>query len=287
METILNDKRAGTRQLLPLFPSVLLIVFVFGSALAYMLSTAFFEYRPPYVVAEFTLENFQHFFSTSLYLGTLYVTLRVAAVSSLLCLVMGYPIAYGLARSKSRFERSVLFTGVLITLFVGIIERIYAWILLLDDNGIINGFLTYLGLGRVHLMYNELGIVIVSTHYLLPFAVFTLMGSIGSVGSSLEEMALGLGASRIRVFVDITLPLTLPGIMSSVLLTFSLGVSAWAIPMMMGGGLVWMLSNMVYDRVVSTGNMPFGSAIALVIMLVSISSTLLLTALFSRKIKVE
>jgi len=281
-----DDNRVNLKQLFLLFPSIVYVVLIFQLALALMLVTAFFRYQFPHIVDQFTLENFQRFFSSSLYLGTLYVTFKIAATTSLLSLLLGYPVAYALARSQSRLERAVLFVAVLISLFLGIIERIYAWVLLLQDTGIVNRLLATLGLGPVRLMYNEVGIIIASTHFLLSYAIFTLMGSIQSVSPSLEEAALGLGASRVRMFMDVTLPLTLPGILSCVLLTFSLGMSAFVIPMLMGGGLVWMLSNMIYDRVVFTGNIPFASAIALILLFVSIVSTQLVTMLVTKKIKV-
>jgi len=281
----LSDRKTKLKEFLPLFPGLVYIVFIFQVALVLMFTTAFFRYQFPLVIQEFTLENFQRFFSSSLYLGTLYVTLKIAALTSFLSLIMGYPIAYALARSQSRSERSVLFLAVLISLFVGIIERIYAWVILLQDTGIVNRLLLYLGFGRLQLMYDEAGIIIASTHFLLPYAILTLMGSIQSVNPSLEEAALGLGASHARTFLDVTLPLSLPGIMSCILLTFSLGVSAFVIPLLMGGGVVWMLSNMIYDRVVFTGNIPFGAAMALILLLVSLVTAQAVTVLLTKKIK--
>jgi putative spermidine/putrescine transport system permease protein len=282
----LSDIRGDLTQVLLLIPALVYVGLIFLTALAIMLATAFFQYRFPQIVDQFTLENFERFFTVSLYLDSLYVTVRIAGITSLLSLLLGYPVAYSLARSRSGLERTVLFVGVLISLFVGIIERIYAWILILQDSGIANQLLARLGLSQLHLMYNEGGIIIASTHFLLSYAIFTLMGSIQSVNPSLEEAALSLGASRVRTFIDVTLPLTLPGILSCILLTFSLGMSAFVIPMLMGGGVVWMLSNMIYDRVVLTGNVPFGCAIALILLFVSIASTQLVTVLMTKKIQV-
>jgi putative spermidine/putrescine transport system permease protein len=262
------------------------VVFIFQAALVLMLMAAFFKYEFPTVIYEFTLESFQRFFSNWLYVDTLLRTLRIAGIITIFALLMGYPLAHSLARTRSRYERTVLVTGVLISLFVGLLERIYAWMVLLRDGGIINNLLDFLGFHRLELMYNDVGIIIASTHYLLPYSILILTASIQSISPSLEEAADGLGASRVRTFIDVTLPLSLPGILSCALLTFSMGTSAFVVPMLMGGGKVWMLSNMIYDRVIFTLNLPLGSAMSLILMLFSVVLVFFVNKLLSKRIRV-
>ncbi len=214
----------------------------------------------------FTFGNYIKFFSDSFFVGQAVNTLLIGMVTTFACLVLGFPVAWQLARGNARF-RGVGYGLVLSPLLVGIVIRSYGWTILLGNNGLINRTLMNMGLieGPLPLMYNALGIVIALVHVFLPFMILPIMSAIQGIDPSLEAAARSLGASRATAFRRIVLPLSLPGIQAGCILVFVLSLSAYVTPSLIGGLRVKTISVTVVDALIDTFQWPFGSALALIL----------------------
>jgi putative spermidine/putrescine transport system permease protein len=214
----------------------------------------------------FTFGNYGKFFADSFYIMQVVNTLWIGFLTTFLCLVLGYPVAWQLARSNSAF-RAVGYALVLSPLLVGIVIRSYGWTILLGNNGIINRTLSSWGLvdGPLPLMYNALGIIIALVHVFLPFMILPIMSAIQGIDPSLEAAARSLGASKLTAFRRITLPLSLPGMQAGCILVFVLSLSAYVTPSLIGGLRVKTMAVTVVDALIDTFQWPFGSAMALML----------------------
>ena len=231
-----------------------------------------------------TLANYGRFFGDSFYWSELLSTIWLAALSTLLCLVLAYPVAWQLARSQTRL-RGLYYGIVLSPLLVGIVIRSYGWTIILGNNGLINRALAGAGLTDhpLALMYNTLGIVIALTHVFLPFMVMPIMSALQGIDPALESAARSLGASRTTIFRRVILPLSVPGVQAGVILVFVLGMGAYVTPAMIGAMRVKTMPVTVVDTLLDSFNWPFGSALALVLSLTGLA----IVALFARLTRVR
>lgn len=216
----------------------------------------------------FTIGNYLRLFSDSFYLEQIANTLMIGGITTLACLVLGFPVAWQLARTQMRF-RGLAYGLVLSPLLVGIVIRSYGWTILLGNNGIINRTLMTMGLidSPVGLMYNSLGIVIALVHVFLPFMILPLMSALQGIDPSIEAAARSLGAGRVTAFRRIVLPLAIPGIQAGCILVFVLSLSAYVTPALIGGLRVKTMAVSVVDALIDTFQWPFGSAMALMLSL--------------------
>ena len=216
-----------------------------------------------------TFGNYTKFFSDWFFIGQMANTLWIGVVTTLACLLIGYPVALQLARGSERL-RALRYGIVLTPLLVGVVIRSYGWTILLGNNGVINRTLMGWGLveGPLPLMYNGLGIIIALTHVLLPFMILPVMGAIQGIDPALELAARSLGAGRRTVFRRVTLPLSLPGVQAGCILVFVLSVSAYVTPALIGGLRVKTVAVSVVDALIDTFQWPFGSAMALILSVV-------------------
>ena len=222
--------------------------------------------------ASFTLRNYARIADDSLYVEALLSTLKIGAVTTLASLLLGYPIAHWLARIRSRLGHALLLMAVIAPMLTGIVVRTFAWMTILSDKGVINSTLTGLGLisAPLPLMYNEFGTVVALVHIYVPFMVLTLAGVIAQIDERLEEAALSLGAGPLRAFLEVTLPLSLPGILAGSILVFALAISAYVTPYLMGGQQVLTLPMLIYQQVAATFNTAFAGALGVLLLAVSI-----------------
>src|SRR5215207_10123523 len=220
----------------------------------------------------FTMRHYDRMAQDSLYFESLGDTLRIGAITTFASLLLGYPIAHWLARIRSRSGHALLLMAIIAPMLTGIVVRTFAWMTILSDKGVINSTLVGLGLisGPLPLMYNELGTTVALVHIYVPFMVLTLAGVIGGIDERLEEGAMSLGASPLRAFLEVTLPLSLPGIMAGSLLVFALAISAYVTPYLMGGQQVLTLPMLIYQQVAATFNLAFAGALGVVLLVVSI-----------------
>jgi len=227
-----------------------------------------FTYSPTQIwLPPVTTANYVKFFDPY-YLGVTWTTVRIGLVTTLVCALLGYPLAYFLARLRSRWLGLCLF--LLITpLMVSSVIRIFGWLVILGRQGLVNTALGAVGFARVDLLYNEPAVVVGLTELLLPFMVLPLMTAIETIPRSVEEAARNLGAGSFALFQRVLLPLSLPGLVSGALLVYSVSISALVTPALMGGRKTRMLGNLVYDEVLTSMNWPFASAIAVVLLIVT------------------
>jgi len=178
-----------------------------------------------------------------------------------------------MARMRSRLGHALLLMAVIAPLLTGIVVRTFAWMTLLGDRGVINTMAQWVGhTGKpLPLMYNEFGVVVGLVHIYVPFMVLTLVGVIGRIDRTLEEAARGLGASRLRAFIEVTLPLSLPGILAGCLLVFALAISAYVTPLLLGGNNVLTLPMLIYQQVSASFNLGFAGSLGVVLLAVSLA----------------
>jgi putative spermidine/putrescine transport system permease protein len=259
--------RLGGSGLLLLLPALALLVAFFLVPYVNMLVMSFRvpSTSQPYAPG-FTVGNYVGALTDVYYLEILWDTMVFGALTTLACLVIAYPVAYHLARSRSRYK-GLLYACVLSPLLVGVVIRCYGWIILLANNGLINDSLKRAGLVGTFLplMYNEFGVAVGLIHVFLPFMILPVLGSIQSIDPALEEAAQSLGASRLKTMWRVVIPLSLPGIQAGTILVFVLTVSSYVIPILLGGYKVMLMSTLVVQQLLDAFLWPFGAALALIL----------------------
>lgn len=272
-----------TRPYLLLFPA-LAAFGLFAAAFLVFVVVSFETATPGTIVTSgpATLTNYRSVLASPLARGTALDTLRLAALMTVLTALLGYPLAYVLARSTSRLLRRLVLFGLIVTFLSGGVTRAYAWLIILGNRGLLNQALAALGLPTVKLVYNETGVVIGVVHFLLPFFVLTLLAALKNIPLSLEESARNLGAPRWRVFWHVVLPLSIPGLVSAASLSFAGAMSAFLFPELLGGGRVHMASNVIFETILTDFNLPRVAAMAALFLLLALAALALLGALERR-----
>ncbi len=228
-----------------------------------------------------SVANYTRFLGDPYYLRTLLFTLKLGFVTTLCALLLGYLIAFQLARSiRSRTLRRLGYLVVIAPLFTSSIVRSFGWMISLGNNGFVNRLLLDLGLvdAPVRLIFNELGVVIGLTHILLPFMVLSIASVLQGIDHTLEEAAMDLGATRLVTFLTVTLPLSLPGVVAGSLIVFSLAMSAYVTPAVLSGGRLKVVPMLIYEQYVSVFDWGFGAAMAMLLL----ALTLAITAVYTR-----
>ena len=257
---------------------VVIVLLVVPSTALFLLSFVRFEPLRG-IVYSFTLENYLAIARSSLYLQVTLHTLRMAGLVTLACLVLGYPIAYFMARSKSRLA-ALCAALVVAPLFVSVVIRGFGWMVLLAREGVVNQALVAVGVfaERQQFLYTDPAVLIGLVHILSPFMILPIASVLRGVEPALEEAALNLGATRWGVFRFVVLPLSVPGIMAGGILVYSHAIAAFVLPAMLGSIQTKLMATMLYQQVLVAGNLPFGAALATVL----VATTFLLLALVYR-----
>jgi putative spermidine/putrescine transport system permease protein len=232
----------------------------------------------------FSLENFARVFSDSIYFGSLVRVVVLGLGVGLITLVLGYPLAFAIARTKHPGRNTVLMILVLASMQLDVIIRVYGLMITLGDRGLINGLLQDLGVisSPLPLMYNTLGVVVGLVQFTLPFMILSLVGIIRGIDPSLEEAARSLGASRWRGLLAVTFPLSVPGVLAGLVLVFGLTISSYAVPVLMGGWKVSVPSMHIYQQIAELGNWQFGAAIASLLFVTSLAAVYVYNRLAAR-----
>lgn len=223
-----------------------------------------------------TLASYAAIVGDTYYLAILARTAWFGVLVTALTLTLGYPLAFSLARSRSRW-RGLLLALVLAPLFTSIVIRALGWMVLLGSNGPVNRTLLALGVidEPVQLLYDLPGTVLGTAHALLPFMVLVLVGVVEKIDRSLEEAAADLGASRARTLARVVLPLSLPGVVAGSLLVFSMAVSVFTTPAMLGGRKLTVVAIAIEQQMRSTLDYPLGSALSVVLLGCTVALALL------------
>ncbi|MGE0844935.1 MAG: ABC transporter permease [Flavobacteriaceae bacterium] len=266
-----SERSTGAwRYLLLVAPSLAVLALFFLLPLADMFMRSF-EHFVAYGDPKpgFTLDNYAKFVGDSFYRLTLGKTLTLGAVVAAVSLVIGFPMAYAIVRARSGM-RAFLTVIVLVPLMTSVIVRSYGWMILLGESGPIPSLIAALGLPRPRLMYTFAGTVIALVQVMMPFMVLTLAAAIQRISPTLEDASRNLGASRLRMFMDVILPLSLPGIAAGTVLVFSLSISAFATPVLIGGASVKVVATVVFEQALTVINWPFASATSFLLMAVTL-----------------
>jgi spermidine/putrescine transport system permease protein len=221
------------------------------------------------IVWQFNTQNYTRLFSDSVYLQVFLRSLWVGALTTLGCLLLGYPLALFIVQRSPRW-RSILLLLILIPFWTNFLVRTYAWMVILNNNGLINTLLRSLGFSGLPLMNTEGAVLLGLLYGELPFMVLPIYASLDRFDFTLLEAAQDLGANKWRTFVRVMLPLTMPGIVAGSVLVFIPTVGQFVVSDLLGGAKVALLGNLLQQQFKSAQNWPFGSAIAILCMLVLI-----------------
>jgi len=252
-------------------PMVLVLAIVFAVPIVCLIALSFFSMTGPATVGdELTLENYRAFFTDPFYFRILLNTFWLAGTVVLCCLVIGYPMSYFLARTRSRWRGLLLFM-VVAPLLVSAVVRNIGWFPILSDRGLVNWVLLQSGLVTtpLQLIGNFTGVVIGLVHALLPFMILTLTTTIQRIEPELEEAAANLGAGPLRTFAHVLLPLSLPGIVGGALLVFTMAIAAYTTPVLMGGNRVLVMATFIGQQFRSVLDYALGATSAAVLMVLA------------------
>lgn len=210
-----------------------------------------------------TLDQYIKFFTDKDFLLILWRSLAIAVKTTIICLLIGYPIAYYIARTKEKTQ-NMLILCITIPMWINMLVRTYAWIGLLSDGGLIQKILSLVGLGHIKLLYTEGAVLLGMVYNFLPFMILQIQTSLCKMDTSLLEASADLGASPAQTFRRITLPLSLPGVINGITLVFLPAVSSFFIPKLLGGGQYFLIGNMIENQFITVGEWNFGSAISMI-----------------------
>ena len=260
------------RSWLLIAPALALVVAFFLLPYANLLLMSFFvpaKARPYEPVL--TLGNYAVALGDAFQWQVLARTLRLGVLTTAFTFVLGYPLAWNLARASSRVK-GFLLVLLLSPLLVGVVIRSFGWMVLLADNGLVNSLLrrSRLAPDGARLMYNEFGVLVGMVHIYLPFMVLSISGTLQNIAPDLELAARSLGASSARAFWRIVFPLSLPGVFAGCLLVFVLAVSSYVIPVLLGGFKVLTTPLLVVQTAIDVGNWPGAAAQAVVLFAASL-----------------
>ncbi len=216
----------------------------------------------------FTLENYHRIFTDSLYLTALARTLALSAATAVICLVLGFPVAYVLARTQSKWTSLLLGLLVAATFITPVVKDL-GLIILLSQGGLVNSMLGAIGVisAPVRWLGSEAGVLIGLAHYTLPLIVLLLHTVIQTVPRSLEDAAHAHGASRLRVFYGVIIPIIKPGLVAAALMVFNLAAGAFTTPALLGGGRVLTFSILIQRTVILDVDYPFAAALSTILLL--------------------
>jgi putative spermidine/putrescine transport system permease protein len=252
-----------------LMPALIFFLIFFLSPVLSLFGIAFNKTVPGVVALQdsFDLSNFERFFNRALYYEAALRSIALAAITAAVALFLGYPLAYLIAKTRNPVRNTVLMILVLSAMQLDMVIRLYGLMVLLGDNGLVNGSLIRGGVieNPLPLMYNGFGVVLGLVQFTLPFMVLSLVGIIQGINPSLEEAARSLGASRWQAFWKITIPLSMPGILAGSVLVFALAISSYVVPALMGGWKVLVMPIHIYQQIAELGRWQFGAAIAVVL----------------------
>jgi spermidine/putrescine transport system permease protein len=219
----------------------------------------------------FTIAHF-HRFLEPIYLKVLIRSVKLAVISTVFCLVLGYPMAMILAANHFKRKNIMVFLFV-VPMWMNFLLRTYAWMTLLEKKGLINTFLSWFGLNPLNLLYTEEAVILGMVYNFLPFMVLPIYSVLSKIDNNLIEAAGDLGADQFTVFWKIIFPLSIPGVVSGITMVFMPAVTTFVISRLLGGGQFTLIGNLIEQQFLYAGDWSFGSAISMVMMIVILLST--------------
>lgn len=268
----------GNGPLLLLLPGVALLCLAFALPIAVLLSRSVFD-------PGLTLMHYRRMFEVPQYLAVLGYSFQIAALSTFVTLLLGYPYAYVLTMA-SPLWRATLISLVLLPFWTNILVRCYSWMLILQTKGLLNTLLVdWLGIFSqpLELMYNSIGVLVGMAHYLLPPMVLILYSVMKSIDLTLVEAAEGLGAPPFRSFWRVFLPLSMPGIRAATILVFVLSLGFFVTPALLGGRRDMTIAMLIDTQFSELLNWGFGSALAVVLLAITVGGLMLYYTALGRR----
>jgi putative spermidine/putrescine transport system permease protein len=256
-----------------LLPSLLLSLgLLLASQIAFLRGGFFRDLRLGRMGTDFTLANYERFFTDPLYLDSLMLTVRLSLTVALLTLLVGFPIAYVLARLKSRWTL-VLLAGIIAASFITIVIKVLGLIIIFSSGGFLNRFLMWTGIvsSPIAIVGNPGGVVVGLMHFTMGFSILLLYSVVQTIPRSLEEAAEIHGAPRWRVFLRVILPLSLPGLVVTGLIVFNLCMGAFTSAALIGGGKVFTLPVLIQQTVINQTRYGMGATISAILMLATLA----------------
>lgn len=281
------QRQRSPREILPwglVGPNLFWLLVFLACPLIVLLILSFRRYVPGVGISDdWSVGNYANvltdYYNLAVLVQTLFIGLEVTAAT----LVLGLPVALVLSRSGGK-ARALLYFLVLVPVLTSAVVRTFGWMILLSNNGAVNRLLSAIGLtdAPLRIMYSQMGVVIALTEVLMPFMILSLDASLLNVPPALAEAARSIGARPARVFLSITLPLIIPGMISGSVLVFSLAISSFVTPALIGGERVTVMAMMIYQTTIAKLNWPLGAATAFV-MLATIVIVVVLFLLVSER----
>ena len=225
---------------------------------------AFTDSGNGFITFSFTLRHFRKFFTDPDFLKVMWKSVSIAAKTTVLCVLLGYPAAYFIANSGEK-QRGNLILLITIPMWINMLVRTYAWIGILSADGPVSKILAFMGFKDTELLYTEAAVLIGMVYNFLPYMILEINTSLCKMDKSLLIAGNDLGANAYQRFVKITLPLSVPGVVSGISLVFLPAVSSFFIPKLLGGGSYFLIGNVIENQFITVGEWNFGSAISMII----------------------
>ena len=282
--------RAGIRgRSIVILPPMLWLGVFFLIPLAVVCKISFSEAvtaRPPYlpllvfsddgsVQLTLHLSNYIYLFEDVLYIAAYLNSVKIAAISTVIALLIGYPMAYFIARSPGRL-RNVLLMLVILPFWSSFLLRVYAWIGFLKNNGVINNFLGLFHIGPITMLQTDFAVYVGIVYTYLPFMILPLYTNLVKLDGALLEASADLGARPFRTFLSVTLPLSMPGIIAGSMLVFIPAIGEYVIPQLLGGPSTLMIGRVLWDEFFANRDWPLASSVAIAMLVVVVGPLMLL-----------
>ena len=251
-------------------PALLLLTFLFILPLLGVVRTSLYPGNRSFNAVGFTAFQYLKLLSDSFYLQTLFDTIMDGVIVAIVCLILGFPVGYSLARLPARKRRWRLIL-VILPLTLSLVVIVFGWMIVLGRNGVVNNLMMWLGLfdHPAQLLYNRTVVRLVLVQQFLPFMILSVMSTCTQISPVLEQAAANLRANRFTTLRKVVLPMAMPGIISGMTLVFILTVSAFVTPRLVGGGKVHMLGSIIYEQTVVALNWPLGAALSIVLLVLT------------------
>ncbi|KLU39847.1 MAG: ABC transporter permease [Limnochordia bacterium] len=220
--------------------------------------------------AELTFANFQRVFQP-IYLKVLARSLKLAVISTVICLLLGYPVALVMAGNAFSRKSTIMLLFV-IPMWMNFLLRTYAWLTLLERNGALNQLLTRIGLPALNILYTDYAVVLGMVYNFLPFMILPIYSVLSKIDQGVIEAASDLGANKFVVFMRVILPLSLPGVVSGITMVFMPALTTFVISRLLGGGQYTLVGNLIEQQFLVVGDWGFGSAISMVMIILILIS---------------
>lgn len=262
---IKTKKKMNKAWMLLIIPGLFLIVFMLIPLIQ------IFKLSITDAGGSFTFDAYIKFFKSSIYLKVIFLTFKISFAVTLLCLILGYPVAYAMTKCSKRVS-SLIMIAVMIPFWTSLLVRTYAWMIILQSNGVINNILITLGIidKPLQLLHNTTGVYIGMTHILLPYMILSLFPVLSGIDKSYLSAAQNLGANKFLAFIKIYLPLSIQGIAAGSILVFVMGIGYFITPALLGGSNDAMISQLIQVQVSKLLNWQFSSAVSIILLFISI-----------------